>query len=86
MFPSTDVQPRRRASVLHKDSSKANEFVSTEIPYKNLFSTKTTEEVADIFEKYRNGTSEEEHGEVNSYNKANSSDEIGDSFKELLAS
>ena len=27
MFPSTDVQPRRRASVLHKDSSKANEFV-----------------------------------------------------------
>ena len=86
MFPSTDVQPRRRASVLHKDSSKANEFVSTEIPFKSLFSVKTTQEVKDLFESYRNGTSDEEHGDVNSYNSANSTDEIGDSFKELLAS
>ena len=86
MFPSTEIQPRRRASPLHQDSSKAGEFVSTEVPYSGLFSVKTTKEVSEIFEKYRNGTSDEEHGEVNSFNPANSTDEIGDSFKELMAS
>ena len=85
MFPSTDVQPRRRSSALADDSSKAREWMDTEIPYDSLFVTKSTEEVEEIFRKHREGVSDEEKTEVTAF-KAASDDEVGNAFNELLAS
>ena len=53
MFPSTDVQPRRRSSALAEDSSKAREWMDTDIPYNSLFVTKSSEEVEEIWRKHR---------------------------------
>ena len=85
MFPSTDIQPRRRSSALDDDSSKAREWMEAEIPYDSLFVTKTTEEVEEIFRRHREGVSSEEKEAVSSY-KAASDDEVGSAFNELLAS
>ena len=85
MFPSTDIQPRRRSSALDNDSSKAREWMEAEIPYDSLFVTKTTEEVEEIFRRHREGVSSEEKEAVSSY-KAASDDEVGSAFNELLAS
>jgi len=85
MFPSTDIQPRRRSSALDDDSSKAREWMEADIPYDSLFVTKTTEEVEEIFRKHREGVSSEEKEAVSSY-KAASDDEVGSAFNELLAS
>ena len=85
MFPSTDIQPRRRSSALADDSSEARAWMESEIPYDSLFVTKTTEEVEEIFRKHREGVSSEEKEAVSSY-KATSDDEVGSAFNELLAS
>ena len=85
MFPSTDIQPRRRSSALADDFSKAEEWMGADIPYDSLFVTKSTEEVEEIFRKHREGVSSEEKEAVSSY-KATSDDEVGSAFNELLAS
>lgn len=84
MFPSTDVQPRRRSSALAEDSSKAREWMDTDIPYNSLFVTKTSEEVEEIWRKHREGVSSEEKQEVTAFTPT--SDEVGNAFNELLAS
>lgn len=85
MFPVTDVQPRRRSSALADDSSKAREWMETNIPYDSLFVMKSTEEVEEIFRKHRDGVSNEDKEELTSF-KASSDDEVGNAFSELLAS
>jgi len=84
MFPSTDVQPRRRSSALAEDSSKAREWMDTDIPYNSLFVTKSSEEVEEIWRKHREGVSSEEKQEVTAFKAT--SDEVGNAFNELLAS
>ena len=86
LFPTTDLQPRRRSSILTDKDEVANEWMNTEIPYSTLFPPKTSEEVNTIFENYRNGTSDVEKGDTKQYQAQNKEDAIESSFKELLAS
>ena len=81
MFPSTDLEPRRRSSTLTEDKELAKEFVNTEIDYGSIFTRKTTAEVKEMLDEYlADGEGSED---VEKYSTENTVDKA---FNELLAS
>tara|TARA_R100000008_G_C3574429_1_gene164274 strand:- start:186 stop:974 length:789 start_codon:yes stop_codon:yes gene_type:complete len=85
LYPSTDVQPRRKSSALAKDKSQSREFMDSKIDYNSLFNSKTQEEIGNALEVHCNGVSDTEKPDVQSYKAAGTSNEVEASFKQLLA-
>ena len=81
MFPSTDLEPRRRSSALTEDKELAKEFINTEIDYGSIFTRKTTAEVQEMLDEYLADSEGNEN--VEKYNTENTVDKA---FNELLAS
>jgi len=81
MFPSTDLEPRRRSSALTEDSELAKEFINTEIDFATIFPRKTSQEVKEMLDEYLAG--DEGNEDVEKYNTENTVDKA---FNELLAS
>ena len=81
MFPSTDLEPRRRSSTLTEDKELAKEFINTEIDYATIFPRKTSQEVKEMLDEYLAG--DEGNEDVEKYSTENTVDKA---FTELLAS
>ena len=84
MFPSTDLEPRRKTTVLVKDKDLMLEMLNTKFSYNEVFTRKTSEEVQEMLDTYLSGeTADDSAGELK-YNASNKQDSIDKAFQELL--
>jgi hypothetical protein len=85
-FPETKITPRRRSSVLHKDSAKAAEFLESIPDFDELFagSRKTTTEVQDILDNFLNSDTAAGEAEVTSVTSTTNTNSVDKAFSELL--
>ena len=82
MYPSTDVEPRRRSSPITENTDLSTELVNTEVDYDALFTRKTSEEVQVMLDQFLS----EDDGSVgvSKYTATEKQDSVDKAFSELL--
>jgi hypothetical protein len=82
MYPSTDVEPRRRSSPITESTDLSTELVNTEVDYDALFTRKTSEEVQVMLDQFLS----EDDGSVgvSKYTATEKQDSVDKAFSELL--
>jgi hypothetical protein len=84
MFPSTDIEPRRKTTVMVEDKDLSLEMLNKTFDYTEIFTRKTPQEVQGMLDTYLSGeTTDDSAGELK-YKATEQQDSIDKAFKELL--
>ena len=84
MFPSTDIEPRRKTTVMVEDKDLSLEMLNKTFDYTEIFTRKTPQEVQEMLDTYLSGESTDDSAGELKYKATEQQDSIDKAFKELL--